>query len=114
MRHIAKHRGFLEGVCELNGQQRKALLKHITPAQVRCLSELALNLKNNNIPVTSALRSKLKRHKRNLRALANTRTSARSRRKIILQSGGFLPLLIKPALGLIGSLLSGNLFGSPT
>jgi len=47
---------------------------------------------------------KLARHKKTFRKLILKKTSLKAKRKI-LQSGGFLGLLIPPVLGLLSSLI---------
>jgi hypothetical protein len=107
MRRLRKHGAFLRALCNLNQAQRKVLLKHLTADQTNCLSELALNLLNFNLPVPTATRSKLRKHRAALRKLANKNSSVKRRKKIVQQTGGFLPLLIKPALALLSGILGG-------
>ena len=56
--------------------------------------------------VDPKLRNKLHQHAPELRKLANKTTSIKSKRKILTQSGGFLPLLLA-ALPAVGSILGG-------
>ena len=85
----------------------KAVLKGASPDLIDALSECSLNILKGHVRLTSAQKKRLKRYRQSLRALSKKKTSAK-RRKQILQKGGFVGALLKPALGiLLGSALGG-------
>ena len=92
-------------LCEVNPGQRKALLKQLNREQVHCIAEIALNLLRGNIKISPGTKSKLKRYRKELRSLACPKTNFQKKKKILVQKGGFLGLLLKPALGILGGLL---------
>ena len=59
---------------------------------IRALSECALNILNGNVSLTPTRKRKLSMFKDNLRDLA-TRKISMTKKKKVLQTGGFLPLL---------------------
>jgi hypothetical protein len=71
------------------------------------MSECCKNLLKGAVPVTANQLSKLRRYKKTLHQLSTKKLSNKSRRKILQQKGGFLPLLIGPVLGLVSSLIWG-------
>ena len=72
---------------------------------IDCVSECAKNvLKGNNVPLTNAQMSKLRPRREDLRALSVKKTSLTKKRKII-QKGGFLSALLAPALSVLAGLL---------
>jgi len=93
-------------LCELGSKQRTALLKHATREQVACIAEIALNLLNGNIKISPEAKLKLSRYKTQLRGIVCPKNNLQKRKKLIVQSGGILPWLIKPALTyLVGGLI---------
>jgi hypothetical protein len=79
-------------------------MKEASPDLVNALCECSLNVLKGRVPLTTSQKKQLTRHKRDLRELARKGTSLK-KKKQILQKGGFLGLLLKPALGLLGGLL---------
>lgn len=88
----------------------KIILQDPTNDVITIFCNCAKNLLKGNAQLTKAQMKKLSRDKNNIRALAAPRTS-KSKKKKILQRGGFLPLLAAGALGALAPTLLGNLFG---
>lgn len=96
-----RHCVILHALCYLSEAQRKALLAKADPALIRCISECALNILRGNVTLSSREKKRLKPYVRLLRRLAEKRTSVTSRKRAIIQKGGFLPLLLAPILSAI-------------
>ena len=77
-----------------------------------CISECCLNVLNGTIPLTNAQKSKLVKHKKILRRLANEKLSVAKRKKVIQSGKGFLGALLVPAVSLLTSLLSRGIHGA--
>ena len=107
---VRRHLPSIKRLQRMNAGSRKKYLASCSQDFVDTLCECCKNLLNENIPIRQTQLKKLKRHKLVLRKLANKKTSSEQRRKILQQKGGFLGLLIKPLIGLAGSLLGGGLF----
>lgn len=74
---------------------------------VKAISEIAINTLNGNNKISKKSHSNLKKHKNILRKLACPKNSLNCKRKILIQQGGFLPVLIGTILsGVIGKLIS--------
>ena len=86
-------------------KQRKAILESSSLDLVDCLSEIAENILKGNIKLTERDKKRLKRYRLFLRQLACNRNSKQQRRRAVLQTGGALPALLAPIIGLAGSLL---------
>lgn len=83
-----------------------AIMKNADPELIKTISEIALNILAGNNKISNKSRKKLSRYKRQMRRLACSKQSLRSKRKILVQKGGFLPMLIGSILsGIIGALL---------
>ena len=87
----------------------RAIIKESDPTLLRVICCCAHNAIKGNVPLNKKQYRKLSRFKKELRLVANKKTSAR-KKKQALQKGGFLSALlgaVVPALtGLIGQLLS--------
>jgi len=86
--------------------QRKRFFKSCHRGPVDCCCEIARNILNRNIPLSAAQLKRSRRHGKKLYELAKLKTSIAKKRKI-LQSGGFLPLLLGPLLGIASSIIGG-------
>lgn len=90
---------------------RNAALERASKDLVLALVECAKNVILGSVSLTPAQLTALRRHRKDIETLVKGKTSLRTRKRL-LQKGGFLPLLIKPVLGLLGGILGGGgLFG---
>jgi len=80
---------FLQSVLkEANRKKRRELLHHANSDQINSISEVALNLLKNRIPLTPQIMAKLRPHKKALRTLAQRRQSLKKRRELLMQQRG--------------------------
>ena len=86
-------------------QNRKKLITSVNNCVIDAISEISLNCLKNKFPLEKTAYNKLFRHREALRKLSNKKLSNKIRRKILIQKGGFLPLLIEPALSFIGAIV---------
>lgn len=103
-----KHVAILRALQHLNKEQREAVLRKADPSIVRCICECALNVLSGNVPLKADQRKKLRRHAPILRRLAAKKGCWKSKKRFVIQSGGFLPLLLAPILGTVLSSLIGG------
>ena len=87
---------------------RKNLLKKIPDSCIKAICECSLNTLKGNIPLTKHQKAKLRKHKTVLRELAKKRKPLYQKRKLLIQKGGFLNLLIPAALSVITTLFNGT------
>lgn len=91
---------------------RKKILREGGKRLMRALREIAHNVLLGKLPLTAKQLTRLKKHKKCVRLLANKTTSNQTRVKIA-QKGGFIGALIAPLLaGLVGPAIS-SLTGGP-
>jgi hypothetical protein len=84
---------------------RKALLKVVDPKVIETIAEISHNILRGNIKLGAKTKRKIAPYKKVIRKIA-TNISDKRRRKILIQKGGFLPMLISTILtGLLGKLL---------
>jgi hypothetical protein len=85
-------------------KERQKLLETFESCVIDAISEIALNCLKGNIPLKSCDFKKLKKYQNVLRIVSKP-NKVSTRRNILIQRGGFLNLLIAPALSLIATLV---------
>jgi len=83
----------------------KAILANCKGELVKTLSECSLNLLRSNVKLTPCQKRKLRKYRTHLRKLEDKRVSLTSKKKAIVQRGGFLIPLLGAVLPTIASLL---------
>ena len=78
----------------------KAIIQNAEPDLIKCLCECAMNILKGNVSITPGQKRKLAHHKTHLRNLVKRQVSL-SKKKKVLQKGGFLPALLAPILGTV-------------
>lgn len=85
---------------------RKNILQNVNIETIKTLCEISINTLNGNNPICKQYANKLKNYKTPLRMLACPKRTLKSKRNILVQTGGFLPALLGSLLtGVIGSLI---------
>jgi hypothetical protein len=87
---------------------RKRILKNSNPELIKTICDICYNLTKGNIDLPESKRRKLGRYKKELRRLGDKKISLNTKRKEIVQKGGFLSAII-PAVSIAASLISGLL-----
>ena len=97
--------------CHSRGKRRK-LVSHASKDAIDCLCDCVQNIAVGNVPLTDDEKRKLKYHKGRMSQLLNKKVSYKKKRQILTQSGGFIPLLLMPILGIAGSLIGDAIAGA--
>ena len=88
---------------------RRALLASEDDELIKALVECAINTLNGNHELNKAEKNNLSKYKCRLRALVNPKITFKSKRKLLIQKGGFIvPLHTSILSGVIGTLISSN------
>ena len=104
-RHLAKTFRKVRILSLATPQVRKQLVDKGNKEIVDCISECCLNILKGNVHLTSKQKSRLEKHKEQLRAVANKRVNVKKKKEII-QKGGFpLTAILAPVASVLGSLL---------
>lgn len=91
-----------------NPKLRKAILKEVPNDVIQVLSEICLNTLRGNVKVKQQTREKLKAYKGVLRQLASSSVGDTKKRRLLIQKGGFLGLLLGALLsGVLGHFING-------
>lgn len=86
---------------------RKQLLKKLSSKVVKTICECSLNVLKGNIPISHYQKKQLGKHKYLLRKLASKKGSLYQKKRLIIQKGGFLNILIPAAVTALSTLIHG-------
>jgi len=100
-KNLRANDAFLKLLCNTTTVQRKQLLRTATNNQVLSVCECVHNILKKNIPLSQQQFKKLRKCKAVLYKLANQKSSVAQRKRVLEQSGGFLPAIIAPIIGAI-------------
>ena len=100
---------FLHVLKDAKLQARRALLDSTSYDLIKAIVECAINTLHGNHKLTKDKKSKLQKYKNRLRALINPKVNFKSKRKLLIQKGGFIvPLLTTILSGVIGALINNS------
>jgi len=107
---LRKSLPLLKVVSKLTKENRKKILSQLGGEDVvyNALREIAHNTIKGNIKLNNIQKSKLKPYSRTLKELCSTKSCKNKRKKLVVQSGGFLPILIPAVASIISSLVARN------
>lgn len=102
---LKKNFQLLKALENANPRTRRAIISTSPNHLILCICEIAMNILNGNVSLTTKDRARLKRYKSMLRMIADKRVSLDEKKKNLIQTGGLLPALLVPALTVVGSLI---------
>jgi hypothetical protein len=95
---------FLQNLTTATPAQRKKIIENASAEEIKCLTEIAMNITHGHFPVSDQHFERLKKHKHTIRQLAKKSIPHKAKKIILNQKGGFLPVLIAPVLAALGSI----------
>ena len=108
MNRLRKNGPTLQLLQNASTPSRKRIIDKASPELIRCLCDCAHNILQGNVTLSRHYKQKLRQHKTKLRKLANRKVALKTKKQLV-QSGGFLPLLLSalaPVItGVVGSLI---------
>ena len=84
---------------------RRAILAHSDGELINSVGECALNVLQVNVKLSKCAKRKLRTFRRQLRTVADRHVPLARKKKVIIQSGGFLVPLLSAVLPTIASLV---------
>lgn len=106
MKRLKANRHILHVLKNANPRLRKTIIKESTPEVIKTLCEICQNTLNGNAKISLPTKNRLKKYKKTIRNLMSPKLNLSSKRKILIQKGGFLPILLASLLsGAIGKLI---------
>ena len=106
MKRLKEHKHILYVLKNCNANVRRAILKSAKPELIKTLCEICMNIMKGNAKISPSCKNRLKSYKNPLRKLTSNRCGLKTKKKILVQKGGFLPALLGAVLsGTIGNLI---------
>lgn len=104
-KRMKDHYCYLEVISKAHPKVCKKIIQSGSKELIKCFCELSANTINGNVKLSKKDQKSLKPYAKHIRYLAGRKDSIAKKKKFLTQRGGFLPLLIGPALGLLASLI---------
>lgn len=106
MKRLRAHKHMLHVLKNCKPCTRKNILKNGSGELIKTLCEVCVNVLNGNAKISKKNKNRLRKYKTTLRQLAKPKSSLTVKRKILVQKGGFLPVILSAVLsGIVGKLL---------
>lgn len=106
MKRLKTHKHTLHVLKNCNPLIRRTILKSASPELIKTLCEICMNTLNGNAKISGNCKKQLKIYKNPIRKLISPRLGLKTKKKILIQKGGFLPALLGAVLsGIIGNLV---------
>lgn len=83
----------------------KKIIEHGGNELIKVLCDCSYNIIKGNVPLTKIQKKRLQRHKQTLRTLGTGKRISLKKKKL-LQKGGFLGVLLKPIVEVLGNLFN--------
>ena len=109
MKRIRSNYSTLKLLKKAEPKLRKAIISKCGPDLLKCISEVALNVLRGNVKLTTSTKRKLKKFKGQIRKVASKDVSDETKKKLIVQKGGFIGPLLAAVLPVVASLLFNKL-----
>ena len=103
---LKKHAKTLEFLQKVPAPLRRSILQKASPELIHCICDCAHNILQGNVSISSQQKAKLSKYKTKLRQLTDRKVSQQKKKKLI-QTGGFLPLLLGALAPVLGSVIGG-------
>lgn len=100
------HKPMLQVLANASPKMRKAILHHADKALIQTLSECVLNVSKGNVNMSECVKKKLKKYKHKFRSILNPKTRWNRKKRIFVQHGGFLSVLLPTLASIIPGLVS--------
>ena len=109
---LEKQMKIMQSILDAPKNKRKELIKNADKNVISTLCESVSNILAGNIPITEEQKQKLKRHRKTLHYLCESKHSIENRKKKLLNGGVLLELVVPAAISgvasIIGSIINRN------
>lgn len=106
---IKKHIPFIQKFCnKCSAKNRNNLLRKASPSEILSLCECVLNVYKGHVPIEPKTLRRLRIYKKDLLHLLTRKSKVDTKRKRLIQKGGFLPLIASSVIPfLISTIFDG-------
>lgn len=103
---IKRNRAVLEMLNKLSHNVTRNIIPHLTRDTILALVECAKNIISQNVKISDSQLAYMRRNEKEVKEFVKAKTGT-TRRKKILQKGGFLGAILGPIANILGGLLGG-------
>ena len=93
-----KHLALYQLLVDTTEAQRFAIVKTLSPGQIRAVLEAIYNVLRGTCPVSDKVRKTLYHQRRTIRRLVSKDLTAQQRQRLLVRHAALLPLLLKPVV----------------
>jgi hypothetical protein len=105
---LRKNYHLLQSLKRDSPHQRKFIIKKAHPDLIKTIADVCYNIVHVNLKLSTVKKKQLLRNKNKIRRLADKNVSLSTKRREIIQQGGFLSAIV-PAISIAASLIGGLL-----
>lgn len=105
VKRLQRYKHLLSNFDSFNTGQKKIIKNNLNLDLVKLITEIVYNIQSGNIELNTEANAKLDRYRNKMKSLFSPRNNTLSKKKKIIQSGGFIATL----LSVLGSELVGYL-----
>ena len=109
---LAKHWDVLSVLSKASSPMGKHLVQKAPKEIIDTVCECCLNVLKGTVPLSPEQKQKLGKHRCLLRQMVKKKIPLHQKKKMMVQRGGFLPLLLGPLLKTIAVPIVGSLVGN--
>jgi hypothetical protein len=109
---LAKHGDVLSVLSKAPSPMRKQMIQSASKEVIDTVCECCLNVLKGTVPLSPHQKKCLGKHRHVLRQMVQKKIPIRQKKKMLVQRGGILPLLLGPLLKGIAGTMLGGLFGA--
>ena len=105
MKKISQNYDYLKILAKCDKKMRNSILKGANKDLIHSLCECIYNILRGNVELTDSDKNQLNKYKNSLRKLL-TNNSIKEKKKILIQKGGFLQILLPSVISGLATILS--------
>lgn len=105
VKRILRNKRFLQYYAVADKSRRRNLLKGASKDEIDSLCEATLNVVKQNVDIPVSTKEEICKHKRTICKVLKQKGNTTSRKRLLIQKGGFLPIIINTILPLLASAL---------
>ena len=100
------HLPMLLALASAKPRVRALILESLDESTIRSIGQLVANILHGNIPLDAAQKRKIRKFRRAMSFLRHKYTPAKVKRNVLIQQGGFLPILLPIISSIAGAVIS--------
>ncbi len=105
LHNLVQNRDMLAHLAKCSQNSRNKILHNGEKPLIEAICQIVHNVLEGNIPINEKTKHQLSKYRQSLRTLTD-KNSLKKKKKILVQNGGFLPLLLSAVLPFLPTIIS--------